>query len=256
MLIDPFTIIAQIVNFLVLVLLLRRFLYRPIIKAMDRREERIASRLEEAEKIKGEAEREAESYRSKNREFEGERLRMLAAAEEGAQAERKALTKKARAEVDEAQAKWYEAIEREKVSFLQDLKRRTSKQVYTIAGRAWQDLANADLERHIVDTFIDRLGRTDGEEREAIRAGVVESGRVAVFRSAFAIPQEVRLRFTKAVHDRIAPDIDVRFERGTDFICGIEMRSNGNKVAWNMADYLGTLEEEVTQAFEEEVRDG
>ena len=60
MLIDWFTVIAQIVNFLVLVYLLKRFLYKPIIKAMDGREQRIAGRLEEADKREEEARQELE----------------------------------------------------------------------------------------------------------------------------------------------------------------------------------------------------
>jgi F-type H+-transporting ATPase subunit b len=52
MLIDWFTVVAQIINFLILVALLKHFLYGRIIKAMDQREERINSRLEEAKKKK------------------------------------------------------------------------------------------------------------------------------------------------------------------------------------------------------------
>ena len=49
MLIDPFTVIAQIVNFAILAFLLKHFLYDRVIDAMDRREASIAERLSEAE---------------------------------------------------------------------------------------------------------------------------------------------------------------------------------------------------------------
>ena len=42
MLIDWFTVVAQVVNFLILVWLLKRFLYKPILDAIDAREKRIA----------------------------------------------------------------------------------------------------------------------------------------------------------------------------------------------------------------------
>ena len=45
-----FTVAAQVVNFLILVWLLHRFLYGPIIAAMDRRERRIAERLQDAQR--------------------------------------------------------------------------------------------------------------------------------------------------------------------------------------------------------------
>ncbi|MFQ3186924.1 MAG: F-type H+-transporting ATPase subunit b, partial [Marinomonas primoryensis] len=49
MLIDWFTVIAQLINFLVLVWLLKRFLYRPILNAIDAREKRIADELADAD---------------------------------------------------------------------------------------------------------------------------------------------------------------------------------------------------------------
>ncbi len=49
MLINWFTVLAQIVNFLILVYLLKRFLYGPIIRAMQEREKKIARRLQDAE---------------------------------------------------------------------------------------------------------------------------------------------------------------------------------------------------------------
>ena len=43
--VDWITVSAQIVNFLILVWLLKRFLYRPVLNAMNRREQRIHQRL-------------------------------------------------------------------------------------------------------------------------------------------------------------------------------------------------------------------
>ena len=43
MLIDGFTVGAQVLNFLILVWLMKRFLYQPILDAIDAREQRIAA---------------------------------------------------------------------------------------------------------------------------------------------------------------------------------------------------------------------
>jgi F-type H+-transporting ATPase subunit b len=48
MLIDWFTVVAQVLNFLILVWLLKRFLYRPILNAIDVREKRIAAEVADA----------------------------------------------------------------------------------------------------------------------------------------------------------------------------------------------------------------
>ena len=73
MLIDWFTVAAQAANFLILVWLLKRFLYQPILKALDAREQRIAAELADADTKRAEALAEREAYKRKNAEFDGQR---------------------------------------------------------------------------------------------------------------------------------------------------------------------------------------
>ena len=97
MLIDWFTVIAQIVNFLILVGLLKYFLYGRILRAMDQREDRIASRLTEAEQREQEAEDERRHYQARQKDLEEKQSDILAEAREKAEAERKRLLDEARA---------------------------------------------------------------------------------------------------------------------------------------------------------------
>ncbi|GAH31154.1 unnamed protein product, partial [marine sediment metagenome] len=60
MLIDSFTVIAQIINFLILIYLLKRFLFNRIIKIMDDREMQITGQMQDAETAKEEAQKELE----------------------------------------------------------------------------------------------------------------------------------------------------------------------------------------------------
>ena len=61
--IDWFVFLAQIFNFLLLMYLLKRFLFGRIIKAMDDREAKIAARFQEAEELKLKASEEADALR-------------------------------------------------------------------------------------------------------------------------------------------------------------------------------------------------
>ena len=87
MLIDWFTVVAQIVNFVVLVVLLKHFLYDRIIGAMARREETIRARREAAENEKEEAQQEADAYRKKKEEIEEKRNEMHSQAKQAAEEE-------------------------------------------------------------------------------------------------------------------------------------------------------------------------
>src|SRR5450432_153154 len=124
MLIDWFTVIAQVVNFLILVWLLKRFLYRPILDAIDAREKRIAAELADADAKKAEAQRERDEFQHKNEEFDRERAALLTKATEEARAERERLLNEAREAADALKAKREESMSNEANSLSQAISRR------------------------------------------------------------------------------------------------------------------------------------
>ncbi len=253
--INWFTLGAQIVNFLILLLLLQRFLYGPIVKAMEDREALIASRLEDAEEKRGEAEKEAERYRQQQQELKREQERISARAEEEVAEHRKKLLEKVRAEAEDTEKHWHEAIQRERDRFLRDLRERASEQVVDMLRQALLDLADADLEQQMVDVFIQRLRELGGPDKQAMAESIQKSGGQVVIRSAFAIPEEARKTLVDVVADRILDgnEIQARFERSPDIICGIELQADGRRVAWSIEDYLESVEEHVTQTLEQEL---
>ena len=144
--IDWLTVAAQIVNFLVLVWLLQRFLYRPITRAMARREQRIAQRLHEADQKREEAEGEARAYRKRQKEFDERRERMLAEARNDAEVERKALQQATREEIGKRKREWLKQVEDQRAEFLRDFRQRSTEHFYALARRALGELADAQLE--------------------------------------------------------------------------------------------------------------
>lgn len=242
MLIDWFTVVAQIVNFLVLVYLLKRFLYKPIIRAMDERERRIAAGLQEAEKREEEARQELQQYETKNREIDSQREALVSRIKEEVGIQQKELMSEARHQVDVIRNNWYQAVEREKEAFLQDLRERTGKQTCAVARRALKDLGNAELEHHVVRVFIERLRSLDEGERKALRESLQQSKPEVTITSAFEIAQEMSEEIEQVLQEHISGPIDLQFETSPDVICGIELKSHGRKIAWSVRDYLEGLE--------------
>ncbi len=249
MLIDWFTVLAQIVNFLVLVVLLKRFLYRPILNAMQRREDRIAARLREAADKRAEAEEAAEAYRAKARELDEERDRLMEQARLEAEALRKKMVQEARHEVSELRERWQAAVHDEQDAFLKELTVRTGSHVYGIARQALTDLAGADLERAMVDRFLQRLSGSE-ENGRRIAGSIGEPAQGVTVRSAFEIPEEDRRRISPAVQDLMGAAVEIRYETCPDLLCGIELAASGHAVGWNLGGYLQRLEEEVRTVLE------
>jgi len=244
--IDWLTVAAQIVNFLVLVWLLQHFLYGPITKAMQRREARIADRLDDAEKKRKAAEEEARSYREKQEELEEARNELMREARDAAAEKRRTLEHDARAEIDERKRGWLEQLAAERRSFAEDLRRRSADAFYAVARRALGDLADAELEAQIVRSFMRQLDTLDDETLEKIKAAVGKDGDVVV-ESRFALDSKLERQLTRAVHERFGSDLDVDYQKAEGLDVGIALVAGSQQVAWTIDHYLDDLERAVDE---------
>ncbi len=251
MLIDWFTIAAQALNFLILVWLLKRFLYKPILNAIDEREERIARELADADAKKAEAHKEGEALKRKNKEFDRQRETLLSRAKEEAKAERQRLLDEARQAAEVLHAKRQDAMEQEQQSLNDEITRRTRKEVFAIVRKTLTDLAGTSLEERISEVFRRRLGELDDEDKKGFARILKTSSDPVLVRSAFELPPEQRAAIQNALNDSFSAEIDVRFETAPNMISGIELTANGRKVAWSITDYLTSLEKSVDELLRE-----
>jgi F-type H+-transporting ATPase subunit b len=248
---DWFTIGAQALNFLILVWLMKRFLYKPILNAIDEREQRIARELAEADKKKADAEKEREQFQKKNGEFDREREAFLNQAKGEAKAERGRLLDEARKAADALRAKRQDALKREQQSLNDEITRRTREEVFAIAGKTLADLAGTSLEERMSEVLMRRLRELDGDAKEGLAKALKTSTDPVLVRSAFELPSEQRAAIQHALSETFSAEIQFRFETAPDVISGIELTANGRKVAWSIADYLASLEKSVGELLKE-----
>ena len=251
MLIDWFTVGAQALNFIILVWLLKRFLYKPILNAVDAREKRIAAELADADAKKTDAQKERDEFQHKNEEFDQQRAALLSKATDEAKAERQRLLDDARKAADALSAKRQEALRSDANTLNQAIRRRTQEEVFAIARKALTDLATASLEERMSEAFTRRLRAIDGKAKEGIAAALKTGSEPAVVRSAFDLPEAQRAAIQKALNETFSAEVPVRFETAPDVISGIELTTNGQKIAWSIADYLASLEKGVGELLKE-----
>ncbi len=250
------TIVAQIVNFLILVWLLKRFLYGPIIAAMDEREAKIARRMQSAEEKDEQAQEQATEYRGRLHELEERREEMLQLASSEATAERERLLVQAREDVATTERRWHKSLAEEKQAFLRELRRRAGEQLCRIARQALDELADADLEAQIIETFLGRLEALPEDDRRELTEAVVDAGGVVAVASAFEIEAASRVQITQSVRVALTSEATPEFAVSEQVMCGIELRAGGRKVSWSLDSYLSAIEEELADTIAREVDEG
>ncbi len=247
MLVDWFTVAAQALNFLILVWLMKRFLYKPILNAIDERERRIAAELADAAAKKEEAQKEQTEFQLKNEEFDKQRAAMMRQATDEAQAERGRLLDEARKAADALAAKRREALESEQRDLHESISLRTQQEVFAISRKVLADLAGTGFEERLCAVFVDRLRQLDGDAKRELGEALKSSSAPSTLRSVMELPAEQRSAIQNALNETFSSEIQVQFETAPSLIGGIELAANGQKVAWSIGDYLTSMENAVNE---------
>jgi F-type H+-transporting ATPase subunit b len=246
MLIDWFTVGAQIVNFLILVWLLKHFLYKPILDAIDAREKRIAAELADADAKKAEAEKARTDFEDKNKAFDQQRSALLGKAADEAKAERERLIDQAKKDSESLRANQADALRGDQIRMGSEITLLAEKEVFAIARKALTDLATVSLEERVGEVFTRRLRELDPNAKELLGAALKNSPQPVLVRSAFELPPDQRAAIQNALNETFSAVVRIKFEDSQDTICGIELTANGQKVEWSISSYLTGLSKKVS----------
>jgi len=240
MLIDWFTVGAQVLNFLILIYLLKRFLYGPILRAMDRREERIADRLREAAERNEEAENRAADLERRQSELTERRDALMKAAEDEADLKRRELLEEVRSEAEEERRVWREEISGERENFIAAFTSKAASEIISLSSRALSDLTGEEGALSMIEVFLDKLGKMEPAEKDMLAAGAAKEGHVSL-RTRFPLDGETEKRVVERVREITGYQGEVRCAADAGMSPGIEFIAGGVRVGWSVEDYFASL---------------
>jgi F-type H+-transporting ATPase subunit b len=243
MLIDWFTVAAQAVNFIILVWLLKRFLYKPILNAIDAREKRIATELAAADAREALARKSHDEFDEKNRQFDRDRDALMAKAALEIKAEHGRLLDDARKAANDLLSGQRAAARNDATALMDQMMRLAATEVFEVARRAFSDLASMTLEERLGEIFTRRLREMKPDAKQLLDVALRAPHAAAVVRSRFALAAQEKATIQNALNEMFAADVRLTFETAPDSICGIELTVGGQKLSWSIAGYLGALEQ-------------
>lgn len=254
--IDWFTYGAQIVNFLILLYLLRRFLYEPLLGAMASRAEHLRAQFTVVEEKAAKAEALIAEYQQRQSAFEAEKGELLAAVQEEVAQRRRTMIAEAREEVESMQSRWYAAVEQEKEDFLHELRLHVSSQLFDLARNVLEDLAHVELEAAMVTIFCDKLAALDRSTRHSIAKSLNRSTPTVIINSTFPLCEEMRSHIDRQIQQIFAfeefpREIAVRFRQNPSLISGLELVVQDRRLAWSVDDHLTLLEKRLSRALDD-----
>jgi len=230
---------------------LKRFLFNRIIQIMDEREKQITDRMQDTKTAKEAAQKELDEQQRIREELQEKWNEMLAQAKKDAQKKREELVKDARSKIDEEQKNWREAILKQRTAFLRDLRHLSCEQVCQISRKVLSDLAGEKLENQLIENFLIQLGKLNKEEKDDFIRFINKDERKIWVDSSFQLTGKKESEIRKILGEIIGDKVEINFKVSPKLICGIETRTEGKKISWNIENYLDGLEEQLKKAFTE-----
>lgn len=234
--IDWITVAAQIANFLVLVWLLKRFLYRPILDGIDAREAEISDRMKQAVLAKEKAEAAQQIYHDKTQALNVAQADLTETIRQKAEEQRDILLAEARKRVEQEHVTWKAHLDEEAQKYVIKMHQAGAGALLALTRKALVDLSDETLESRMARHLIQQIKLMEADLRRAAGAAAE-----AVVTSHGPLPEAVQADFTAELRS-LFPQIGLRFETSEEQAPGLVLRLGGAQVAWTVDSYIDGLD--------------
>jgi len=235
---DWSTIVLEIINFLVLVWILKRFLYKPVLDIIAKRRAGIEATVAKVETTKQEAEALKQQYEGRVSDWEQERAKSRETLQGELEKERQQRLQALEEELKNEREKAHVADERR----LAEAQRRSEQQAVVqgarFSARLLERLCGPELDGRLVQILLEELHKIPAERTGALRRQVATHDAVADVVSARPLEDRVRQQIESALHELFDRPVTCRFHDDQALIAGVRITFGPWLLRANLQDEL------------------
>jgi F-type H+-transporting ATPase subunit b len=245
MLIDWRTVAAELINFLLLVWLLNRFLFKPTMAVVKERDEKVRSELEGAARQQEEARVERGVLALEKDALAKEKNTLLKSAISEAQQEKERLLRDAHNEYTSLRETLHSHVEEDKKRLFSELRESIENEAFHLARTTLKSVSSASLEEQMIAQFAQKARQMDADAKQKLLFDLTHSLYAVTFKTAFEVPSLSRTLLEDTFKDFFGHPVICTFEQDPSLIGGVEMVTSGHTLSWNLSSSLLSIREAV-----------
>ena len=256
--IDLLTLVAQIINLLVLIWLLKRFLYKPVLNMLKERQALIDDEISRARQATQNAIAEEAKYQEKVAAFDADRNKMLEQIQKEADALREKLTAEAKQDVTRLRKTWKNELEQEKQAFDISIQNSIVKNFKLFASDALKEMAGVELNELVLKKFKECVETMTAAQRNQFIQSA-SSAKQIIISTDTRLDTQIRTDlkdFLFSTFDLDEKSVKATFKVDANLICGIQVQIGEQITSWNLQNYLEAFENNMDVAFNELIHQG
>ncbi|MFP4661406.1 MAG: F0F1 ATP synthase subunit B [Halanaerobiales bacterium] len=242
--INWFEIIAQVINFFILLFILQKLFYKPVTEAMKERKSKIQDKREKADEKMNEANELIDKYEQKMESLEDEKEEIIEKAEQEAAEKRDELFEQYREEAEKKRRDYLNEVEEEKERFLENVRIELGKNAVRIASNVLKMVADEDLIDKSLKLFIDRL---DSIDRENIKEEVEYSKEKVTLYSSHQLEESSKEKIEERLDQLLEGFEEIDYQIEEDLILGYRLKLESLTVDYSIVKYLDQVEKNIEE---------
>ncbi len=244
--INWFEIMFQIINFFILLFILQKFLYKPVINAMQQRQERIQKAQIEADEKMEEAKGLIVQYDSKIADIDEEKRGILDQAREEAQDKKESLLVDYKKEAENKRTAYLKEIDDEKDHFANNLRKNLGENAVKIASHILDTISSKELEKEVFNTFItnlEHLNESIPDPTELKEADYLD------LLSSRDLSKDEKVLIENTLKQQKINFKEINYEIDPDLILGYELNLETYTLHTNIRNYLEQVEKDIMETI-------
>jgi len=232
------TFVLEIINFLVLVWILKRFLYKPVLDVIAARRKSIEDQLAESKSLREEAEALKQQYTGRLSEWEDEKRRTREALAHDIEQERARRLADMQSDIEREQEKARVAEARRQAEARREIERQALAQGAAFSSRLLGQAAGPELEDRLLSLLIDGLSGLPQQRLSQLRERWGDPERLIDVTSAFTLSDSQRQRLTEAIRATVGASATLRFDQDEALVAGLRIVIGSWVLSANVRDEL------------------
>lgn len=220
---DLSTFLLEIVNFLILVWLLKRFFYKPVLAVIARRREEIQKQIAAAESIRGESESLKADYENRLARWEEEKEAARRELHGELEAERQRLHEELAGSLEQERERERVLAQRRLQNEAREAERRAVEQATAFLARLLQRLAGPELEARLLQVVVEDLGDFSDEQKAALQTAHAGAGTPLLVTSVWPLPDAGRKALEQALADILGEPPRCEYRQDAALIAGLSL---------------------------------
>lgn len=235
---DWTTFALEIINFLVLVWILQRFLYKPVTSAIAARKAAIEKTLADAQVVQADAQSLKGQYESRMAEWEHEKTQARTRLQEEMDAERTRAMTALHASFDQERDKARVLEQRHTVETRHRLEEAALAQGGRFVARLLSRIASAEVEEKIRTLLLEDLPRLADAELRKLRAACQEAGGKITIASGYPLAAEQRNGLVQTLSGLLGQPVTCDFIQNSELMAGLRIGIGPWVLHCNLRDEL------------------